>query len=202
MPGLNIPAMLQKIRKGKKAMSNVYAEWREKQQKKMDDLFKGRVFFAFNDEQFMKGMSEIGAASTSELFSMGAGGYYKKTDADKIRAFFNDSWAEQEDKMKRSLKFDFDMFEYELANHEFCITYELDETLDGCGLTTEEIGKSRNIYLGLAMALLEYSSNATPAYFGISYTAQDKKAVMATEKIERSKAEEAEKGGGKYVFQY
>jgi hypothetical protein len=33
----------------------------------------------------------------------------------------------------------FEMFNYELANHEYCITGELDDTLDALGLTIEEI---------------------------------------------------------------
>ena len=33
------------------------------------------------------------------------------------------------------------MFSYELANHEYCITYDIEPTLDALGLTLDEINK-------------------------------------------------------------
>lgn len=30
------------------------------------------------------------------------------------------------------------MFRYELANHEYVITFDIDDTLDACGITFEE----------------------------------------------------------------
>ena len=45
-----------------------------------------------------------------------------------------------------------DMFLYELANHEYCITYELDDTLYALDLTLEEIEKDPRLKLGLQLA--------------------------------------------------
>lgn len=41
-------------------------------------------------------------------------------------------------------------FRYELANHEFCITYELDDTLDALLLTYEQVNSDpvmKKLYL-------------------------------------------------------
>jgi hypothetical protein len=38
--------------------------------------------------------------------------------------------------------FAFEAFNYELGNHEYCYTYELDDTLDALGLTIDEINSS------------------------------------------------------------
>lgn len=49
-----------------------------------------------------------------------------------------------------------EMFKYELANHEYCITYELDDTLDALGLTIEEINNNQALKHGLELARKEY----------------------------------------------
>ena len=55
--------------------------------------------------------------------------------------------------------FIFDMFVYELANHEYCITYDLEDTLDALGLTAEQINADKRLTHGLNKAIKHYLKN-------------------------------------------
>lgn len=50
-----------------------------------------------------------------------------------------------------------DMFESELANHEYGYTKELDDTLEAIGITIEEINNNDNLKNGLKLALEKYN---------------------------------------------
>ena len=48
------------------------------------------------------------------------------------------------------------MFETELANHEYCITNDLTDTLEALGYTAEEIEQSPKLKTGLTEAIKNY----------------------------------------------
>ena len=47
-------------------------------------------------------------------------------------------------------------FEYELGNHEYIITYEIDETLDALGITPEEYSNSDRMKRIMKQAKINY----------------------------------------------
>jgi hypothetical protein len=55
--------------------------------------------------------------------------------------------------------FIYDMFYDELANHEYCITYDLDETLDALNLTAEQVNADKRLLHGLNKAEKSYLKN-------------------------------------------
>jgi len=135
---------------------NKYAELKNKLQKEFDEFPFG---FAFSNEQFEKMKQELGVKDNSELISIGAGGFIRKTDEKALDELING----KEKRMKEAIASDptgegfiKDMFLYELANHEYCITYELDDTLYALDLTLEEIEKDPRLKLGLQLAKNEY----------------------------------------------
>lgn len=135
---------------------NKYAELKNKLQKEFDAFPFG---FAFSNEQFEKMKEELGVKDNSELISIGAGGFIRKTDEKALDELING----KEKRMKEAIAEDKtgegfikDMFLYELANHEYCITYELDDTLYALDLTLEEIEKDPRLKLGLQLAKNEY----------------------------------------------
>lgn len=135
---------------------NKYAELKNKLQKEFDEFPFG---FAFSNEQFEKMKEELGVKDNSELISIGAGGFIRKTDEKALDELING----KEKRMKEAIAEDKtgegfikDMFLYELANHEYCITYELDDTLYALDLTLEEIEKDPRLKLGLQLAKNEY----------------------------------------------
>ena len=48
------------------------------------------------------------------------------------------------------------MFAYELANHEYGYTYEVEDTLDVLDLTLNRVMQTPNLKAGLEKALAEY----------------------------------------------
>lgn len=114
--------------------------------------------FAFSDKQFDEGMKKLGLdpSETDKVVSLGhLGGFMRKTDAK--------AYHELHKRMSRELKeaieedktgegFIFDMFDYELGNHEYIVTYSIESTLDALCLTYEEVEASPALSNGLKLA--------------------------------------------------
>lgn len=133
---------------------NLYQIMKEKQQKEFN---KFPIQFAFSDEQFKEGMKKLGLTEndTDKVFSIGNGGFLRKTDADALNEMFKRFNEEMENAIendKDGTGFIKDMFYYELANHEYGYTYELDDTLEALGLTIEEIESNDKLKRGLQIA--------------------------------------------------
>ena len=135
---------------------NKYAELKNKLQKEFDEFPFG---FAFSNEQFEKMKEELGVKDNSELISIGAGGYIRKSDEQALDDLLNG----KEKRIKEAIEQDQtgegfikDMFLYELANHEYCITYDLRDTLEALDLTINEIMEDKRLCLGLELAKNEY----------------------------------------------
>lgn len=137
-----------------------YLELKQKQQKEVNDFPLG---FAFSEKQFEEMMTKFGLDKndTDKIYSLGAGGYVRKSDAEAMDKMFTRHAEERQkaiDDDKTSTDYIYEMFAYELANHEYSITYGLEETLDALNLTMEEINKSKNLLNGLNKALKKYRS--------------------------------------------
>ena len=135
-----------------------YLELKQKQQKEVNDFPFG---FAFSNQQFKEMMEKFGLkeTDTDKIYSIGAGGYIRKSDSDAFDEMFKRHRKEIEDEIEKDKKgtgFIYSMFSYELANHEYCITYDIEPTLDALGLTLDQINKKENLVNGLRKALKEY----------------------------------------------
>lgn len=135
-----------------------YLELKEKQQKEVNEFPFG---FAFDKRQFEKMMQDFGLTTddTDKIYSIGAGGYIKKSDAPAMDEMFDRHRQEMKTEIendKDGSGFIYQMFKYELANHEYCVTFDLDETLNALCLTEEEIKANKNLQNGLKKALREY----------------------------------------------
>jgi hypothetical protein len=97
------------------------------------------IFFAFNDEQFLEGMKKINfTKGTDKLVSIGAGGYLKKADYPQ----FLENLKNGKKRLKTLLKnntFFKEAIQYELNNHEYCITMDETDALNVFGLTREKL---------------------------------------------------------------
>lgn len=137
---------------------NKYVEMKEKHQKEVNNF---PMKFAFSDEQFKKAMEELGLTENDldKIVGIGAGGFIRKTDVNAYKEMgkrqFKEFWrAIQEDKVGDG--FIKEMFLCELANHEYIITREIDDTLDALGLTEDDIRNNKNLRTGLLLAEKEY----------------------------------------------
>lgn len=135
---------------------NKYMELKNKIQKEVDEFPMG---FAFSNEQFEKMKEELGVKEDSELLSIGAGGFIRKTDKETFNELFNNKAKRIDEAIaedKTGEGFIKDMFLYELANHEYCITYDLEDTLYALDLTYDEVMNDERLLRGLTLAKNEY----------------------------------------------
>lgn len=116
---------------------NKYTELKSKHQKEVDAFPFG---FAFNQKQFDEMMEKWGLAptDTDKIYKIGGGGYVRKSDADAMDEMFARHEAERKAAMQDD-EYLYQMFDYELANHEYGYTGDLEDTLDAIGLTMDEI---------------------------------------------------------------
>ena len=115
--------------------------------------------FAFSDKQFKEMMEKWGLRpdETDKIYSIGAGGFVRKSDADAFHEMVERH--ERELKNAREENKDdylFNMFDYELANHEFGYTGDVTDTLDALCLTMDEIMENK--------AMREASNRAVNKY--------------------------------------
>lgn len=140
---------------------NTYEEMKNRQQKEFDAFPMGA---AFSKKQFEEMMQKWGLTinDTDKICSIGDGCYIKKADIESFLALINKTSVELKNAITSDLTGDgfiFDMFVYELANHEYCITYDLDDTLNALGLTIEEIKADKRLHYGLNKAIKHYLKN-------------------------------------------
>ena len=142
---------------------NAYAEMKARHQERVNAL---PIKFAFNMEQFRKGMTELGLTENdkTKVYSLpGTGGFYRCEDSALIFTTIEENQLEMQAAIRNDLDgsgFIKDMFRYELANHEYCITYDLEPTLDALGLSVEEVNNSPALLNGLQLARKEYLKEA------------------------------------------
>ena len=112
-----------------------YRELLDRQQKEFEAF---PAFYAFNKEQFAEGKQKLGVVEDSELYRSYAGMFYRKKDAETLRAMMRRFGEEKQEAFKDD-KFFYDAVYSELANHEYCITYEDEEVLGALGITMKEL---------------------------------------------------------------
>ena len=115
-----------------------YTELKSKHQKEVDAFPFG---FAFNESQFKEMMEKWGLTpdDTDKIYSIGGGGYVRKSDAEAMHKMFERHELERKMARKHGDDYLFEMFNYELANHEYSYTGDLTDTLEALGLTMDEI---------------------------------------------------------------
>lgn len=128
-----------------------YSTLINEQQKEYESFTKDKLFFAFTEEQFNEGMKRFGLApdDIDKVYQIGFGGYILRAQAKAHNELVKRLNIEKKEHMK-DFNFLKSAFRYELANHEFCITYELDDTLDALLLTYEQVNSDpviKKLYL-------------------------------------------------------
>lgn len=132
-----------------------YNELREKHQKEVNDFPIG---FAFSDKQFEEQMQKLGLNpdDTSKVISIGGGGFIRKTDLKAFEEMFERHSKEMNEAIandKTGEGFIKEMFLFELANHEYSYTHELEDTLEALDLTKEQVRNDQRLKHGLLLAI-------------------------------------------------
>lgn len=126
---------------------NSYDQLRARQQKEVDDF---PMAFAFNDKQFAEGMRKLGLdpSETCQVLSIGAGGFIRKTDEDAFIKMFHRHHTEHEAAIaadKTGNGYIYEMFRYELANHEYGYTRNAEPALAALGVTWEQLAQDQRV---------------------------------------------------------
>lgn len=137
---------------------NAYVELKNKHQKEVDDFPLGA---AFNDEQFEKMMSKwnLTLDDTDKILSIGGGCYIRKTDREAFEELIERHAQEREVAIRENKdNYLYHMFDYELADHEYTYTGELDDTLEALDLTMEDVNNNVVMYEALMKAIKHQES--------------------------------------------
>ena len=137
-----------------------YLELKNQNQKKFDEFAKDNIYwiFAFSEIGFDNELEKRGL-KRDDITAIGMGGYLKvskiKEYNELSKSLVNelDQIKDDDDELKKA-------FIYELANHEYCITYDLDDTLDALGLTRKDLQDDIRLALIMNKACQEYLSNS------------------------------------------
>ena len=92
----------------------------------------------------------------NKIVSIGGGGFIKKTDADALHDLFDKHHQEFDSSINGDLTgkgFIFEAFSYELSNHEYCVTGDIQDAIDSLGFTIEEIKSNSLLQHGLSLAM-------------------------------------------------
>lgn len=132
---------------------NMYKAMKEKHTKEMNGF---PMMFAFSDDQFIKGMDVLGVTDESDLLSIGYGGFIRKADSNALDELIEKHDREMKDAISNDTTGDgfiYDMFNYELANHEYSYTWDVSDTLNALGFTIDYVKSNKNVLNGLLKAL-------------------------------------------------
>lgn len=136
---------------------NRYANLKQRQQQEFGAF---PIQFAFSNQQFAEGMAALGLepTDTDKIYKAPGGGFYRREDSPRLK--------EMMDRFDRELQeaiagdqsgdgFIYEMFLYELDNHEYGYTGDLSETLDALDYTLKAIKADPRLSHGLERARLE-----------------------------------------------
>ena len=138
-------------------MKESYKELRERTQEEFNKL---PIYFAFDDEQYKRLLSKLDLtdeeARNGALMSLPSGGIIRSSDKDLVIGTFKRFWDAKNEAIKEDLTgngFIYQMFLYELQNHEFIITQDTDETLTALGISEEDLKANAALSFGLCKAI-------------------------------------------------
>ena len=134
---------------------NKYSELRQKQQEEFNALPLG---FAFSQKQFdemMRGWGLNPEKDLDKILRIPGGGYVQKKDADLLHQTTERHDKEMEAAIaedKTGEGFIYEMFLYELDDHEYGYTGDSEDTLDALGYTMEQIEADARLLKGFQRA--------------------------------------------------
>ena len=124
-----------------------YTDFKSTLEKTVNDFQP--IFFAFSNEQFAEGIKKLGASKDNKIVAVGMGGYILAKDIKRFISMVGTRKQRLKEYLKdpEQLK---DAFIYELGNHEFCITYDYEPTLEALGLKIDKLTKRKRAILVIA----------------------------------------------------
>lgn len=136
-----------------------YEELKAKHQQEVNNL---PIYFAFGQKQINEIIEKLGFKDEEELkknvFTIGAGSIILNKDKDKVLNTF----LEHDKAMLKAFENDdflLSAFEYELANHEYIITYDITDTLGALGIKLTEFQENKRFQEIMQQAITNYKKD-------------------------------------------
>ena len=108
-----------------------YRQTKDLIQKKFSDF---PVKWAFNGTQLNEALKALEVESTKELFRVTGGGLIRKSDSEAFKKMLDDNDKLLTDFLNSTYENIFDAMVYELQNHEYIYTGEIQPALDALGI--------------------------------------------------------------------
>ena len=136
---------------------NRYADLKQRQQQEFDAF---PMQFAFSNRQFAEAMAALGlkTTDTNKVYRAPGGGVYRRKDGPQLKAMMDRFDRELQEAIagdKTGDGFIYEMFLYELANHEYGCTMDTEDTLDALGYTADEVLGDPRLKRGIEKAVTE-----------------------------------------------
>lgn len=137
---------------------NLYLKLYRTQEKRIHDFISEFAFFAFNDEQLEKGLQKFGIQRedmAEHFVRFTGGGFMLKSKVADYMELSNAIAKETEDAIhdaQTGPQFAYQMFYYELCNHEYSYTGDTWETLEALGMNYEEVREDPILFEALRKA--------------------------------------------------
>lgn len=134
---------------------NAYMEMKQLHQ---EDINAFPMVFAFGDKQFREAMQKLGLdpSETDKVCSIyGAGDILLKSDVPAYLEMTKRHQKEMEDAIAADGTgegFIYDMFDYELSNHEYGYTQDPSDALDALGISWNKLGSDDRLLHGFKKA--------------------------------------------------
>lgn len=122
-------------------MNNKYKEFKETQQNKLNDFAKQNMFFAFSQSQLEDWLKKLN--TTKDKITQTSFWWFilieKLNDYKNLNSFLDEELKVFLKDQKNLL----DALKYELSNHEYCITYNYDDTLNSLNLSFDSLNEEQ-----------------------------------------------------------
>ena len=143
-----------------------YTEMKQRHQSEVNAL---PLAFAFSDKQYRDKLAEWRItpeeAKAGAIVGIGNGGFIRSSDRELVISTF-DRIAEEEAAAiaadQDGTGYIYEMFLYELNNHEYSYTGDVDETLEALNIKWEDMAENKALLNGLNKALKEIGTGADP----------------------------------------
>jgi len=139
-----------------------YQEMKKTVQKKYDDFLHDYAFFAFSNEQFEEGKKKLNVSPDNKVVRIYGGGFLLASKVEDFKKLVKecDDIKKQYNKDKKQLK---QAIMYELANHEYHIREDLEDTLNALGIDEEDM-KNPELKKLVRTCTKEYMNNINDYY--------------------------------------
>lgn len=121
--------------------------------------------WAFSEKQYNEKLAEWNItpeeAKAGAITGIGGGGFIRTSDKELVKGAFKriaDEEAAAIEADQDGTGFIYEMFMYELANHEYTYTGDIMETLDALSITADDLEQSEALRNGLKKAVKEIAA--------------------------------------------